>query len=350
LNSTRITTTSFGPLPDGTDTQLFTLVSPELTLTLTTFGARLVSLLTRDRKGDFADISLGYNDANAYATHRNAFFGATIGRYSNRIARGEFRLDGKSYQVPANNGVNALHGGPHGFDRRNWSAHPIANGVEFTWISDDGDQGFPGRVQVWTSYTIEGKTIRLRYRASTDKPTVVNLTNHTYFNLAGEGSPSILDHELILFADSITAIDQTLIPTGERMPITGTPFDFTASAPIGSRINDPHPQLLHAKGYDHNYVLRDGAGTMRPAARVHHAPSGRVFNIATTEPGVQFYSGNFLDGSLVGKRGAPYPHRSAFCLETQHFPDSPNHPEFPSTVLLPGETYSSETVWTFDQD
>lgn len=350
VSPTKISSRSFGTLPDGTETQLFTIESSELTLTLSTFGARVVSLLTKDRDGIFADISLGYEDAEAYATRRNAFFGATIGRLGNRIARGEFCLGNELYRVPANNGVNALHGGPIGFDRRNWKATPLTNGVTFTLTSEDGDQGFPGQMEALASYTVEGNVVTLRYEARTDKPTIANLTNHTYFNLTGEGSPTILDHELTLFADHITAIDDTLIPTGELMPIAKTPFDFTSPTLIGERIDDPHPQLLRAKGYDHNFVLRDNAGDLRLAARLRNPKNGRVLEVSTTEPGVQFYSGNFLDGTLIGKSDRPYRHRSALCLETQHFPDSPHHPHFPSVELLPSMTFTSKTLWKFDQD
>ena len=350
MSLVNVTTHSFGVLPSGTEAQLFTLSNSEVTLTLTTFGARVVSLLTKDREGVFADISLGYAAVEDYAIRTNAFFGATIGRYGNRIAHGQFELDSKRYRVPTNNGVNALHGGPVGFDQRNWTASVIPGGVEFTLISEDEDQGFPGSMHVSATYTLEGDAISLRYRAESDAPTVVNLTNHTYFNLSGEGSGTVLDDEISIFADSITAIDEILIPTGELMPVAGTPFDFTSSRKIGSRIAESHPQLLRAKGYDHNFILRSSNTGLREAARLRNAVSGRVLEVSTTEPGMQFYSGNFLDGSLVGKSGKPYARRGALCLETQHFPDSPNHPNFPSTVLRPGELYASETVWRFSQD
>ena len=341
---------SFGSLPDGVETRLFTMRSSELALTLTTFGARVVSLESRDRHGALADVALGYKDAPTYTTGRNAFFGATIGRVGNRIRHGEFLLDGTLYRVPTNNGVNALHGGPRGFDLRNWEAEELRNGVTFTLNSVDGDQGFPGTLSASVTYELEGNTIRLRYRATTDKHTVANLTNHTYFNLGGEGSASILDHELSLFADRIVAIDETLIPTGELMPVAGTPFDFTLPTRIGARIDEAATQLQRAKGYDHTFVLRGAAGKLHPVARLHHPESGRVLEVSSTEPGVQFYSGNFLDGSLVGKSGKAYGRRCALCLETQHFPDSPNHPEFPSIELFPGQEYASETVWTFAQE
>lgn len=337
----------FGLLPDGTKTQLFTVENSELILTLTTFGARVVSLLTKDRDGNFGDVSLGYASAGPYATQRNAYFGATIGRYGNRIAHGRFVLDGELYQIPANNGANALHGGLIGFDRRNWVATIEESGITFSLTSEDGDQGFPGSVHASVSYRMQGNAISLRYRAETDKPTVINLTNHSYFNLNGEGLGTVLDHEMTIFADRITAINDKLIPTGELMPVVGTPFDFNAPKTIGSRIEEKHSQLLNAKGYDHNFVLRGEVAELRNAAKVRSPHSGRVLEIQTTEPGVQFYSGNFLDGSLIGKSGKAYGHRRAFCLETQHFPDSPNHANFPSTVLRPGQIYSSETVWRF---
>jgi len=350
VSTTKISARNFGTLPDGSETQLFTIESSELTLTLSTFGARVVSLLTKDRSGAFADIALGYHDSAAYATRRNAFFGATIGRFGNRIARGEFCLGNELYRIPTNNGVNTLHGGSVGFDRRNWAATPLIDGVAFRLTSEDGDQGFPGRLDTWTSYTVEGNVVTLRYEARTDKPTIVNLTNHTYFNLSGEGSPTVLGDELVLFADYITAIDDALIPTGELMPVGQTPFDFTSPTVIGARIDEPHPQLLRAQGYDHNFVLRDKVGELHPAARLRNPKNGRVLEVSTTEPGVQFYSGNFLNGTLIGKSDQPYHHRSALCLETQHFPDSPHHAHFPSVELLPGLTFTSETVWKFDQE
>ncbi len=350
MSAPKIEETSFGLLPDGTEGRLFTIESNEVMLTLTTFGARVVSLLTRDRRGLLADICLGYNDAASYATKSNAFFGATIGRFSNRIARGEFRLGAGHYRIPVNNGANALHGGPLGFDLRNWTAKILGDGVVFSLISEDTDQGFPGQLDVRTTYTVQGSVIRLRYEAQTSKPTVVNLTNHTYFNLGGQESPTILNDELTIFADHITEIDESLIPTGGLMPVAGTPFDFTSATVIGKRISSPHLQLLRAKGYDHNFVLRGPKGQLKPAAIVHNAQTGRVLEVATTEPGVQFYSGNFLDGSLVGKGGCAYERQCSLCLETQHFPDSPNHPNFPSTVLLPGDTYRSETEWRFGHD
>jgi len=346
-DSVRITRSPFGTLPDGTPTELFTLETEELIVRLTTFGARIVSLETKDRNGVFADITLGYNDAATYATTTNAYLGATIGRFGNRIAGGRFSIGGKTFQVPQNDGPNALHGGPVGFDLRNWQAEELPNGVSFTLTSEDGDQGFPGTLTTTATYLVSGNQIRHRYEARADKATIVNLTNHAYFNLDGEGAKTILDHEVTLAADSFTPTNEALIPTGELRPVSGTPFDFKTPRRIGERIGESDEQLVRARGYDHNFVVRGEAGVLRPAASVFSPASGRILEVATTEPGIQFYSGNFLDGTLMGKSGKPYVFRCGLCLETQHFPDSPNHPEFPSTELQPGETYTSETVWTF---
>jgi aldose 1-epimerase len=347
---TTVSIRSFGKLPDGTEAELITLRSPLLELSVTDSGARVVSLLTPDRHGCPGDIALGYRDAASYATTRNAYFGATAGRVANRIARGTFLLDGERYRVPANNGLNALHGGPLGFDRCLWQSRLLPDGVEFALTSEDGDQGFPGELLVTAGYRLAGNWVQLTYTAKTSKPTVVNLTNHTYFNLDGEGEPSILDHELTLYADHLTPIDETLIPTGTQTAVYATPFDFTRGRRIGARIDIADVQLQRAGGYDHNFVLQKQSGELRPAARVRSSASGRVLEVATTEPGIQFYSGNFLNGSLVGRSGRPYERRSAFCLETQHFPDTPNQPTFPSVRLDPGMCFRSETTWTLGVD
>jgi aldose 1-epimerase len=347
IHPVTVSVTRFGELPDGRLASLFHLTSPELRVTVTDFGARVISLLTRDRRGTWADVSLGYGSVEPYATPRNGYFGATIGRFANRIAGGRFWLDGREYQVPANNGANALHGGPHSFDQRLWQSRMTPDGVDFELLSPDGDNGFPGSVRVTASFALQANRLQLRYRADASAPTVLNLTNHTYFNLAGEGAETILDHELLLYADQFTPINSLMIPTGEVLPVNGTPFDFTRARSIGSRIGEPSAQLAHAGGYDHNLVIRTGQAALRPAARVYCPATGRTLEIETSEPGVQFYSGNFLNGSHLGRSGKPYVYRAGLCLETQHFPDSPNHKAFPATTLLPGDEFRSETTWRF---
>jgi aldose 1-epimerase len=337
----------FGKLPDGSTVELYTLKSSSVELKLISYGARVIAIDTADRHGKMADIALGYDSLEPYVKNTNFYFGVVPGRYANRIAKGQFTLDGKHYQLPVNNGVNSLHGGTVGFDMHNWSSKEIPDGVEFTLVSPDGDQGYPGTLTAHVRYTLVGSTVHIAYSATTDKNTVVNLTNHTYFNLSGEGSPSILGEELTLDADKYTPIDSGLIPTGELAPVAGTPFDFTKPTVIGTRINDDNEQLKFAGGYDHNFVVRGTPGKLRPAAKVYDPESGRVLVVETDQPGVQFYSGNFLDGSVKGNSGQPYLQRSALCLETQHFPDSPNHPAFPSTELKPGQTYHTVTTWTF---
>jgi len=342
-----VTHAPFGTLPGGAKADVYTLKSPEVEVRVTTYGARVVAIDTKDRSGKMGDIVLGHSSVEPYTQGKNAYFGVVPGRYANRIAKGKFTLEGKPYQITTNDGPNMLHGGTEGFDRRNWTAKEIPNGVEFTLVSPDGDQGFPGKLTAHVRYTLLGDKLRIEYSATTDKPTVVNLTNHTYFNLSGEGSPSILDEVVTLDADKYTPVDATLIPTGELAPVAGTPFDFTKPTVIGARINNANEQLKLGGGYDHNWVLRGKAGVLHPAAKVYDPASGRVLSVSTTEPGVQFYSGNFLDGSLVGKGGKKYVKRSGLCLETQHFPDSPNHSNFPSTELKPGQTYHSVTEFTF---
>ena len=347
MPSSAVTVTSrpWGIAPDGSAAQSFTLVNDVLVLEVLSFGARVTSLLAPDRAGNVGDVALGFAALEPYVEH-TAFLGCTVGRYTNRIARGRFELEGKTYQLSVNDGENTLHGGADGLWHRNWQGRALADGVEFTVESADGDQGFPGNLKVTARYRLDGPRVVLEYEAMTDQVTVVNLTNHAYFNLAGEGSATVLDHELQIEADAFTAIDESAIPLGGQAPVEGTPFDFRAPRRIGDRIHEPHPQLLNGKGYDHNFVLRGEAGVLRPAATVVHRESGRTLSVETTEPGVQFYSGNYLDGSLVGRSGQPYHWRSSMCLETQHFPDSPNHPDFPSTVLRPGERFRSSTVWT----
>ena len=346
-SSAHVSERSFGRLPDGSEVLQYTLENSSVTLSLISYGARVTTLKTKDRAGEKGDIALGYSSLEPYLHNKNAYFGAIVGRYGNRIDKGQLTVDGIACQLTINNGPNSLHGGVQGFDARNWASRQIENGVEFTLVSPDGDQGYPGTLRAWVRYTLEGQTIRIAYTATTDKTTVVNLTNHTYFNLGGDGSGPILHEEVTLHADAFTPVTASLIPTGELQPVKGTVFDFTAPARIGERIDGNDEQLQRAGGYDHNWVVRGAPGELRPAAEVFNARTGRVLQVETTEPGIQFYSGNFLNGTLQGKSGAVYEKRSGFCLETQHFPDSPNQPSFPSTELKPGETYRSETAWTF---
>ncbi len=337
----------FGTLADGSRIGVYTLKSADVEARIATYGARIVAIDTKDSDGKMGDIVLGHNSVGPYTHGANPYFGAVAGRYANRIAKGRFRLAEEAYQITVNNGPNSLHGGVEGFDRRVWTAKEIRNGVELTLVSPDGDQGFPGTLTAHVRYTLTGNRLRIDYSATTDNPTVINLTNHTYFNLSGEGNPSILDAVLTLDADKYTPVDATLIPTGELAPVAGTPFDFTQPTVIGSCIDTTNEQLKLASGYDHNWVLCGKSGELRPAAKVFDPASGRVLSVLTTEPGVQFYTGNFLDGSLVGKSGAKYVKHSGLCLETQHFPDSPNHPNFPSTELKPEQTYRSTTEFIF---
>ena len=344
---TTVTHASFGKLPSGEEAQIYTVKDSAVEMRLTTFGARVVSLSTTDRNGKMGGVVLGFDDVEDYVKDTKTYFGSVPGRYANRIALGKFTLDGKQYTLPINNPPNSLHGGTDGFERRNWTAKEIPNGVEFMLVSPDGDQGYPGTLTAHVRYALRGNTVRIDYIATTDKATLVNLTNHAYFNLGGDGSGTILDEKLMIDADRYTPIDATSIPVGELAPVAGTPFDFTTPHSIGERIGADNPQLKNGSGYDHNFVLRGKAGELRPAAKVYDPASGRVLSVETTEPGVQFYSGNFLDGSLPSRSGGKYGLRSGFCLETQHYPDSPNHPDYPSTELKPGQMYRSVTTWTF---
>jgi aldose 1-epimerase len=338
--------TSFGRLPDGTEIELYALTNTNgIKARIMTYGATLVSLETPDRNGKFADIVLGFDSLVGYLG-ANPYFGSTVGRYANRIAQGQFILDGVTHPLAKNNGQNHLHGGIKGFDKVVWRAEPVrqegAAGVKLSYLSRDGEEGYPGNLSVTVVYTLtEENELRISYRATTDKATPVNLTNHSYFNLAGQGNGDILGHELMLNADSYTPVDEGLIPTGEILPVEGSPMDFRGLKAIGARIDEVKG------GYDHNYVLRGGGGKLELAARVDEPTSGRVMEIDTTEPGIQFYTGNFLDGTITGKGGKVYKQHYGFCLETQHFPDSPNKPNFPSTILRPGEEYSSLTVYKF---
>ncbi len=334
---------------DGRDVFLYTLTNKRgMQVAITNFGATVVSLKVPDRQGKMADVVLGYDSLAGYQSKENPYFGGIIGRYANRIANGRFTLDGKPYQIPTNDGPNSLHGGTVGFNKRLWEVRE-ATGDHLTlhYLSPGGEEGFPGNLNVTVKYTLgPGDELRMDYTATTDKDTVLNLTNHSYFNLAGQGNGDILKHELMLAADRFTPIGKTLIPTGELRSVAGTPFDFRKSTSIGERINDKDQQLEYGRGYDHNWVL-NSSGKLALAARVTDPGSGRVLEVLTDQPGLQFYSGNFLDGTIHGKNGKVYVHRGALCLETQHFPDSPNQPNFPTTELKAGQTFHSTTVYRF---
>ena len=345
---TQVKAERFGTLADGGVVTLYVLTSDEMQLRLITYGARVVGLITKDRDGESGDVTLGYGELKPYVENTNAYFGVIAGRYANRIAKGRFVLDGKTVQTTINDGVNMLHGGVEGFDQRNWEGDVVADGVEFTLVSPDGDQGFPGAMAVTVRYTLKGSVVRIAYSARSNQDTVVNLTNHAYFNLDGEASGTILGEVLTLEADAYTPVaDAAAIPTGEIASVAGTPFDFREATVIGARINVENDQLRYGRGYDHNWVVRGKAGELRLAAKVYAPKSGRTLTVETTEPAIQFYSGNFLDGTLVGKSDVAYVQRSGFCLETQAFPDAPNHANFPSAELKVGEMYESVTTWTF---
>jgi aldose 1-epimerase len=335
----------FGRLPDGTAVEIYTLTNKNgLKARLMTYGAILVSLEVPDRTGRPGDIVLGYDALDGYAKN-NPYFGAIVGRYGNRIAKGRFSLDGVTYKLAVNNGENHLHGGLKGFDKVVWDAEPRMEddgiGVKFTYLSKDGEEGYPGNLEVMVHYVLTNDDeLRIAYEAVTDKSTPVNLTHHSYFNLSA-GAGDILGHELMLAADRYTPVDKGLIPTGDLAPVKGTPMDFTTATAIGSRIAKVEG------GYDHNYVLKKPDVAMGLAARLADPVSGRIMEIYTTEPGIQFYSGNFLDGAITGKGGRVYEKHFGLCLETQHFPDSPNHPNFPSTILLPGRVLKSLTIHKF---
>jgi aldose 1-epimerase len=346
--------TRFGVLPDGRAVHRYTLRAGGLELTTIDYGAIIVSLRTPDRRGRLADIVLGHDSLEGYLDH-SPYFGAVVGRCANRIAKGRFTLDGVEFQLDRNDGVNHLHGGYRGFDKLLWDALPFEHGgdegVAFMLVSRDGAGGYPGTVDVRVTYllTARGELV-VEYVASADRRTIINLTQHSYFNLT-ERSVDILGHELTVSASHFTPVDASLIPTGELRPVAGTPFDFRTPVKIGARIGEPEEQLSFANGYDHNFVLDRGSPNgLAAAAHVLEPESGRTIDIRTTEPGMQFYSGNFLDGSIRGKHGRQYVRHAGLCLETQHFPDSPNHPSFPSVVLNPGESFRSQTVYTFGVD
>jgi aldose 1-epimerase len=347
--ATKVTRQPFGKMPDGTPVEIFTLSDGADEARITNYGGVLVSFKTPDRNGKIADVVLGFDNVDGYVSNFNgpsdAFFGAMIGRYANRIAHGSFSLDGKKYSLPKNNGENTLHGGPHGFNNVVWKAKPVTNGVELSYFSKDGEEGFSGNLTATVRYTLVGEKLRIEYSATTDKPTVVNLTNHSYFNLAGQGD--VLNHQLTLHASRFTPVDAGLIPTGELKAVQSTPFDFRQPNAIGSRINDNDEQLHLGHGYDHNWVLDHPEGKLAEAAELYDSSTGRVMKVLTDQPGIQFYSGNFLDGSLKGKSEKPYELHAGLCLETQHFPDSPNHPDFPTTELKPGQRYHTVTIFEF---
>src|SRR5580704_6762970 len=340
---------SFGKTDDGQQVDLYTLKNQHgMEAAITNYGGTVVTLKVPDRNGKVDDVVLGYDKLEDYAAGK-AYFGAIIGRYANRIAHAQFTLDGTTYTMAKNDGDNHLHGG---FNKRVWTAKDVSSGsgqaLELTYLSKDGEEGFPGNLSVRVVYTVTDQNeLKIDYSATTDKDTVLNLTNHCYFNLAGQGNGDILQHELMIRADRFTPVDASLIPTGELRSVKGTPFDFTAATAIGARIDQDDPQLKLGRGYDHNWVLNSGtAGSLSLAAQAYEPHSGRLLEVSTTEPGLQFYTGNFLDG-IRGKQGKVYNRRYAFCLETQHFPDSPNHPNFPSTVLKPGQHYQTTTVYKF---
>jgi aldose 1-epimerase len=314
------------------------------------YGGIIMSIRVPDRHGRFADVVLGHDTMEGYIPNP-PYFGAIVGRYANRIANGTFTLDGKTYSLPRNDGPNTLHGGvTRTFDKVVWDAEPLKDemGVAFTYLSKDGEEGFPGNLKVKVTYRLNNDNeLILDYEASTDQATPINVSQHSYFNLKGEGNGDILDHEIMINADKFTPVDKDLIPTGELRPVEGTPFAFTAPTKIGARIDDHDEQLVLGHGYDHNFVINRSGPGMVLAARVTEPTSGRVLEVSTTQPGVQFYTGNFLDGTVTGKHGHVYKHRYGFCLETQHFPDSPNHPNFPNTILRPGETFHETTIFKF---
>jgi aldose 1-epimerase len=342
----KVTRAAFG-LTDGTPVDIYTLTDGKIEARIMTYGGIVVSLRTPDRRGNMDDVVLGYDALDDYVVNNSPYFGAIIGRYGNRIAHGRFTLGGKTYSLPKNDGDNTLHGGTRGFDKVVWKAQPVQDGVELTHVSPDGDQGFPGTLTAVVGYTVAGGALRIEYSASTDKLTVVNLTNHSYFNLAGQGNGDILKHQLRINGLRFTSIDSAMIPTGELRPVAQTPFDFRIPHAIGERIDAADEQIRNGRGYDHDWVLDGGGDKLVEAAQAYDPDSGRVLKVLTTEPGIQFYTGNFLDGSIRGKQGRVYEKRSAFCLETQHFADSPNHPAFPSTELKPGQKYHSVTVFEF---
>jgi aldose 1-epimerase len=341
---------SFGTR-DGRPVNLYTLTNSHgVEIHAMNYGGIILSIRVPDRKGQFADIVLGHDTMEGYIPNP-PYLGAIVGRYANRIANGSFTLDGKTYTLPKNDGPNTLHGGiTRTFDKVVWDAEPLKGktGVAFTYLSKDGEEGFPGNMKVTVTYTLnDANELTIDYQATTDKASPINVSQHSYFNLKGEGNGDILDHEIMINADRFTPVDKNLIPTGELKPVKGTPFDFTTSTRIGSRIEDKDEQLTLGHGYDHNFVINRKGPGLTLAARVYEPTTGRTLEVSTTQPGVQFYTGNFLDGTVTGKEGHVYKRRMGLCLETQHFPDSPNHPDFPTTILRPGEKFHQTTVFKF---
>jgi len=349
---TEVSRKSAGKLANGAQVDLYTLKDEKLEVGIITYGGTVVSIKVPDRKGKVEDVVLGFDDPAGYYENNHSksasFFGPIVGRYANRIAGGKFTLDGKEYNLPKNdNGINSIHGGPDGFHNVMWQATPIDDGVELKYLSKDGEEGYPGNLSATVRYTLKAGDLKIEYTATTDKPTVFNPTNHSYFNLSGQGHGTILQNQLKLNASRFTPVDSHLIPTGELQPVEGTPFDFRKAHAVGERIDADNEQIRLGHGYDHNFVIDGGGHTLTVAAEVYDPASGRVLEVLTTQPGVQFYTGNFLDGSIKGKQGVPYIQHGALCLETQHFPDSPNHPDFPSTVLRPGGEFQSVTIYRF---
>ncbi len=343
---------AYGTMPDGAPIDIYTLTNAKgMQAAIITYGGAVASLTAPDRAGKYADVVLGPDSLDGWMK-QTAYLNALIGRYGNRIGHGKFSLGGKQYTLPKNDADNTLHGGPAGFDKRVWTAaeakSPDGAALELTYVSKDGEAGFPGTLTAKVVYTLtDNNELKIDYTATTDKETVVNLTNHCYFNLAGQGEGDILQHQVTINADRFTPVDSGLIPTGELRPVAGTPFDFTKSTAIGARIGQDDQQLKFGQGYDHNWILNKGAGGLTKAAEAYEPGTGRVLEVWTTEPAMQFYTGNFLDGTVHGKGGKTYPRRSAFCMETQHYPDSPNHPAFPTTTLEPGATYHTTTMYKF---
>lgn len=333
----------FAKMPDGTNVEIYTITNTtQLSVSIITYGGIITNILMPDKNGNFDDVVLGFDDFQSYIKNL-PYFGCITGRYANRIANGKFSLEGKNYTLAVNNGPNHIHGGIKGFDKVIWNAKTIKNGIELRYLSKDGDQGYPGNLDCTVIYTLsEDNQLKIQYLAQTDKPTIVNLTNHSYFNLAGQGNGDILDHQLTINADSYTPVDQNATPTGKILPVKDTPFDFNQPKKISDQID----QLIN--GYDHNYVLNKTDKALSLAAIVNHHPTARIMKTYTTQPGIQFYTGNFLDGTITGKSGKTYKKHYGFCLETQHFPDSPNQRQFPSTLLYPGQIYNQTTIYEFD--
>jgi len=345
-------TTVFGKLPDGREVHQYTMTNKAgMVVQIINYGADITSLRVPDKGGKIEDVVLGYDSPQGYVDG-TTYFGAVVGRYGNRIAKGRFQLDGKEYQLTVNDGENHLHGGKIGFNKVLWDAKVLNDtgepALQLQYVSRDGEEGYPGTVTLKVTYTLTEKNeLRVDYEGTTDKPTILNPTQHSYFNLSGSFTNTILDHQLMIEADGITPVDKGLIPTGQIMSVANTPFDFRNSTAIGSRIDDPDPQLILGHGYDHNWVLRNGAGKIRKAAELYEPKSGRVLTVFTDQPGLQFYTGNFIDGSAKGKDGIAYQRRTGLCLETQAFPDTPNKPQFPSATLRPGQIYHQTTIFQF---